>query len=177
MDEFSNYFRARFPDFYSDVYRQFSEDEPMPDLSIDKIEEICSVFHSCTYLINESADELVKVSMASSYISIMIATRQILENGNKRLSFLVLYTYLIFAEYELNIEHAFYSQFITKCIEELDSSSPKESKEKRDVLINSFAEELKNYIRKIASNNLLDESAESKKNLLDKCLQFFGIVK
>lgn len=122
-----------------EVFREVNKkyvgyEETMPKLKEEELRQIISIIHSCSY------NNYNNIFLEASYICFMIATRQILENGNKRTAYLLLILYLWSNGFELDHEQLSYSQVILNMIKIYEEAGSAAKKEKLKIkLIAAFA--------------------------------------
>lgn len=151
-----SHFETDFKSFYDKFYKEIGvlyvngevSNEPMPKLKARALKEVLNVIHGC---LTRSNYEEHEVCWFASYIAIHIATRQILDNGNKRLSLLVLCFFLNLYGIRLVFEREYYAGTIKDLIENADKEKS------RDLYIEKYIEVFAN---EIVNNSVNVDDAE-----------------
>lgn len=153
LDIFLYVFDRRFGE-YHELFREVNAkivgySETMPKISYDNIQEIRGIYFSLLYIKKRD------ISWVSAYILFMVATRQIMPNGNKRTAFFAMIFLLATNKLEINIEGLGGVKFINDLrlyIKKYEEADRKDKEIVKDECIKKLAKVIKLNIKPIEKN-------------------------
>lgn len=154
-EEILEKFCKDFPNQYKKIYEGLGyTSEPMPCLTKRGLDEVLSILSASFMRIEYEGKD---VFWAASFISLHIASRQVLENGNKRLSLYALCYFLSLHNKYVCFEKDYYANMILNFVNSFSSCDATDREKFMENYIIAFAKDLETNSKESSNNESLFE--------------------